>query len=109
MQAAVIFIYGLLLLVGGLIGHLKANSLPSLIMGTTFAILAIASAYAIFKGYISGTISALVISLILSLFFFYRLIATQRFMPSGLMAVISVMVLAYLIYTLKKTQKRSIT
>lgn len=101
-QAIVVFIYGLLLLAGGIMGHVKAQSLPSLIMGSTFAVLTIISAVGMLKNYPYAYGCAAAISAILTLFFGYRFALSLKFMPAGLMAIISLLVLGYLVYSRKR-------
>lgn len=107
LKAYVVFLYGLLLLIGGIIGHVKANSLASLIMGITFSILAIASAYALWKNKAIGDLSAKIISLVLAAFFVYRYLLTEKFMPAGLMVLLSVAVFAILISVKKCKECRN--
>jgi uncharacterized membrane protein (UPF0136 family) len=101
-QAIIVFIYGLLILVGGIMGHLKANSAPSLIAGIVFAALSIASAIVMFKGIEWGHTAALIISSFLALFFMYRFSLSYKFMPAGLMIILSLMVIGCLIFMRKK-------
>lgn len=96
-----VYIYAILLLIGGIIGYIKASSLPSLIMGTLFALLAGASATAMYKNKDAGRISAILLSLVLTAFFCYRFVITQKFMPAGLMVIISLVVVGIL-YERKK-------
>lgn len=102
LRTGIVFVYGILLLIGGVIGYIKANSLASLLMGGGFALLTIASAVAIAKNHRIGNISALILSGILTLFFTFRFIKTETFMPSGLMAVLSLLVVLSLLCHLRK-------
>jgi uncharacterized membrane protein (UPF0136 family) len=96
-RAGIVCLYGLLLLIGGMIGYLKAGSMASLIMGGAFALLTIASALAIGKNYKLGYYSALILSVILTLFFTFRFVKSENFMPSGLMAALSLIVIMVLL------------
>jgi len=88
-------IYALLLAVGGLIGYFKAGSRPSLIAGL---ISAIAAATALVLSIVNsrwGIPLGLLLSIVLFVFFGYRYATRpRRFMPSGLIAVASLVVLA---------------
>jgi uncharacterized membrane protein (UPF0136 family) len=88
-------IYAVLLAVGGAIGYFKAGSRPSLIAGS---ISAVAAALALFLSIRSnrwGVPLGLILSISLFVLFGYRYAAkTRKFMPSGLLAVASLVVIA---------------
>lgn len=96
LKAVVTLIYSLLVIVGGLMGYVKANSLPSLIMGSVFGLLLLLCAIAIFRESVLGHFSAIGISIILLSFFTYRFFQTYSLMPAGLMIMVSVMLLIVL-------------
>lgn len=83
-------IYALLLLVGGVIGHYKAGSLASLIMGSTFALAFGILAFQ--KGKIANFIT-IGFTLVMLGFFGYRYSLSFNFMPAGLMSILSLMLL----------------
>ena len=86
----VLWIYILLLLVGGLIGFLKAGSKVSLIMSAAFAAaLVLCAADVIFKAYVADILMAALLVV-----FTLRLAKTKKFMPSGLMLVVTIVALA---------------
>jgi uncharacterized membrane protein (UPF0136 family) len=91
----VLWIYILLLLVGGLIGFLKAGSKVSLI---TSAVSAAALILVTIPGLFGPTLArglADVIMAALVVVFAIRLGKTKKFMPSGLMLVITALALAF--------------
>lgn len=88
-QAIAFFLYGLLILIGGVIGHFKANSVASLVAGTLFGILAIACAILIYNDVSWGYLAGVILTLFLLLFFLYRFSLSYRFMPAGLMVLLS--------------------
>jgi len=92
----VLWVYIILLLVGGLIGFLKAKSKVSLITSAVFAALLILTTLrGVFQpGFALGL--ANVILLVLLLVFVLRLGKTRKFMPSGLILAATVVVLAVL-------------
>jgi len=86
-------IYALLLLVGGLIGFLKAGSLISLITSfCSVAVLLVAMVLAL-RGNPFGIRLASLVALFYLLFFTYRWWLTTFFFPSGMMATISLIAL----------------
>jgi uncharacterized membrane protein (UPF0136 family) len=98
-------IYAVLLVVGGMIGYMKAGSRASLIAGSissTVAVLALALSIA-FKNY--GIALGLLLSIGLFILFGYRYaVKTRKFMPSGLLAVVSLIVLAVMFLAMDWTQ-----
>ena len=93
-QNTVLWIYIVLLVIGGLIGFLKAGSKISLITSTIAAALLVITA-------ISGLLApqlrrgmADVIMAALLVVFGIRLAKTKKFMPSGLMLVLTLAALA---------------
>ena len=87
----VLWIYILLLLAGGLIGFLKAGSKVSLIMSVAFAAaLSLCAAGVIFQPYVADILLAALLVV-----FGMRLVKTKKFMPAGLMLVITALALAF--------------
>lgn len=88
--------YIVLLLIGGLIGFLKAGSKVSLITSAVAAaLLTLTRLHGVFD-YNFGRNLATVIMAALLVVFAIRLTKTKKFMPSGLMLVLTVVVLAML-------------
>ena len=85
----VLWIYIVLLLVGGLIGFLKAGSKVSLITSVACAVILIFSALGIvFKDYMPD-----VVMVLLLIVFTVRLAKTKKFMPSGMMLIVTALAL----------------
>jgi len=88
-------VYALLLAAGGLIGYFKAGSRASLIAGTSSAVAALLALWLWSKNSPLGVPLGLILSIVLFLLFAYRYaVKTRKFMPSGLLAVVSLIVLA---------------
>jgi uncharacterized membrane protein (UPF0136 family) len=86
----VLWVYIVLLLAGGLIGFFKGKSKVSLIMSAVFAaMLALCAAGIIFQPYVADILLA-----ILVVVFAMRLTKTKKFMPSGMMIVVTIVALA---------------
>ncbi|MEM9806522.1 MAG: TMEM14 family protein [Cyanobacteria bacterium P01_D01_bin.56] len=80
-------IYGILAVVGGIIGYLKARSLPSLISGIVSGLLLLIGAVRASQGIASGLWVVKIVSLLLVIVFVIRLAKTRKFMPAGLMVI----------------------
>jgi len=86
----VLWIYIVLLIAGGLVGFLKAGSRPSLIASVVFgAALILCADGVIFQPHVADILLA-----VLLVVFGMRLSKTKKFMPSGLMLVLTVLALA---------------
>jgi uncharacterized membrane protein (UPF0136 family) len=91
----VLWIYIVLLLVGGLIGFLKAGSKVSLITSAVSAAALILTAIPGLLGPGLAPKLADIIMAALLVVFAIRLGKTKKFMPSGLMLVITILALAF--------------
>ena len=94
--AVTTFVYGALVLAGGWMGYRKASSRPSLITGAISGALLLLAGILSAGGNPAGVRIALIVAFILAAFFGYRLVRGRKFMPAGLMVVISVAVLLIL-------------
>ncbi|HKI68110.1 MAG TPA: TMEM14 family protein [Verrucomicrobiae bacterium] len=90
----VLWVYIVLLLVGGLIGFLKAKSKVSLTTSAIFAALLVLSAVPGMLDPAFANNLANILMAILLVVFAIRLSKTKKFMPSGLMLVLTIVVLA---------------
>ncbi|ACB49787.1 UPF0136-containing protein [Crocosphaera subtropica ATCC 51142] len=92
-------IYGILLLLGGIMGYVTAKSKPSLISGVLSGLLLLLSAFFQWQQISVGLILAQILTLILAIVFGIRFWKTRKFMPAGLMLGISVAMLTILFQT----------
>ncbi|HSX04055.1 MAG TPA: TMEM14 family protein [Rhabdochlamydiaceae bacterium] len=95
-------IYGLIILIGGLMGHIKAQSRISLFTGLFFGLLLLLSSWALFKEMKLGVYGALVLTLALLCVFTWRYIETLKIFPPLVMGLISLFTLILLALNLKK-------
>ena len=85
----ILWIYIVLLVAGGLMGFLKAGSKASLIASVSFA--AVLSLFAL---NVAPFQHHWIVLLILLLFFASRLMKSKKFMPNGLMVILTILALA---------------
>ena len=86
----ILWVYIVLLVIGGLIGFLKAKSQVSLIMSVAFAaLLSLCAAGVVFQPYVADILLAALLVV-----FGIRLTKTKKFMPAGLMLVLTIATLA---------------
>jgi len=83
-------IFGLLTIVGGVMGYVKAGSTASLIAGSVFGILLLAGAFLLPTNLAIGLALAGIVSLALAGRFVPAFMKTGQAMPAGLMSVLSV-------------------
>lgn len=97
--------YGLTVIAGGLIGYLKAHSTASVVMGSICGFLLLLSALGLMGRMRAPAYLALFVTFVLDVFFTYRWIFSLKFMPSGLMSVISTIVLVILFILVRTTRR----
>src|SRR6516165_4144320 len=86
-------VYAILLAVGGIVGYTKAGSRPSLIAGLASAAAALLSLLLSFQNPQWGMGLGALVAILLTAFFGYRFaVKTRKFMPAGLLAVVSLLV-----------------
>jgi uncharacterized membrane protein (UPF0136 family) len=92
MEAAKIYfiIFGLLTIVGGIIGYVKAGSTASIIAGAITGVLLLVAAFLLPEHRLAGLATGLIISLLLAGQFVPKFFRTGRIMPAGMMSVLGV-------------------
>jgi uncharacterized membrane protein (UPF0136 family) len=84
-------IFGLLTIIGGVIGFVKAGSTASIIAGSLSGILLLVAAFLLPQNLAAGLILAGVISILLAGRFVPAFLKTGQAMPAGLMSVLSIL------------------
>lgn len=95
-------IYGLIVLIGGLMGFIMSQSLPSLIAGTLFGIIILFTTYHLFKEKAIAQLFALIECAILGAFFAYRYMKSYALFPAGAMLILSALTFIILLVTYPK-------
>ncbi|MGH9339491.1 MAG: TMEM14 family protein [Acidobacteriota bacterium] len=96
----VVLVFGALTVIGGIMGYVKAQSLPSLVSGLLFGVALLASGWFVFKGNFPALYTAIALTLFLGGFFGIRLSSGAGFMPAGLMLILAFVTLIFLVVTL---------
>jgi uncharacterized membrane protein (UPF0136 family) len=86
---AITLVYGILVLLGGVFGYMKARSRPSLAMGGTLGVLLIIAAALGFAGWGLAPHCAAGLAAFLLVFFSMRYARKKKLMPGGVLAVLS--------------------
>ncbi|KAM9969873.1 hypothetical protein ACTFIR_001710 [Dictyostelium discoideum] len=92
-MTTLVYAYAILLAIGGLIGYLKANSMPSLIMGLLSGLLVGYSANLTTTNKKNGTQLTMALSLVLLIIMGMRFVNSGKFFPAGLVSVFSAIIL----------------
>ncbi|MGH1393610.1 MAG: TMEM14 family protein [Trichormus sp.] len=89
--------YGMLAIIGGIIGYFQANSQVSLLSGIFTGLLLIIAAYLQLQGQTWGLMLATCITAVLVLLFAFRLAKTRKFMPAGFMTIVGMLALTVMV------------
>jgi uncharacterized membrane protein (UPF0136 family) len=92
MEAARIYfvVFGLLTIVGGIIGYVKAGSTASIVAGAITGVLLLVAAFLLPQQTLIALSIAVIVSLLLAAQFIPKFLRTGRVMPAGLMSILSV-------------------
>jgi uncharacterized membrane protein (UPF0136 family) len=82
-------IFGVLTIAGGVIGYVKAGSMPSIIAGSISGILLLVAAWLLAENRVSGLAMALIVSFLLCGYFVPKFMRTGAVMPAGMMSILS--------------------
>lgn len=87
--SALIFLYALLMFAGGVMAYATARSKPSLISGAVSGIALAIAGLITLQNLRPGLILAILFAIFLLIVFVLRAVKTNKFMPAGLLAVLS--------------------
>ncbi len=91
--AWIVFFYAALVLVGGIVGHVKSESSASLASGLVFGLLLFLSSFLMFRKKVYGYFGAFFLALTLEAFFTWRFAKTLKFFPAGMLGLLSLVVI----------------
>lgn len=89
--------YGILAIIGGVIGYIQAQSKASLISGSISGLLLIFGGVMQLQGQTWGLILSAAVTVVLIIVFAIRLAKTRKFMPAGLMTALGVAALVIML------------
>ena len=93
----VLIAYGVLVAAGGIFGYVKSQSRPSLIAGSVSGLSLIAAGLLVLMGVAAGAYLGFAVNVLLVVLFGMRFGTTRKFMPSGTMLALSVVVAGVLV------------
>src|SRR5215813_4298577 len=105
MEATKIYfiLFGVLTIVGGVVGYIKAGSMASIIAGSITGVLLLVAGFVLPEHRAIGLATAFIISLLLAVQFVPKFIRTGRLMPAGMMSILSVIgIVAAIVAWVKK-------
>ncbi len=85
-----LLVYGILMMLGGIFGFVKAKSKASLISGVVSGVLLIVSYFVSSSNANNGLLMGLGITSLLAITFAIRLSKTKKFMPSGMLLILTI-------------------
>ena len=96
-------VFGVLTIVGGVIGYVKAGSVASIIAGSITGVLLLVGAFLLPEHRAVGLATVFIISLLLAAQFVPKFLRTGRIMPAGMMSILSAIgIIAAIIAWIKK-------
>lgn len=99
--ALIVIVYGFIVLAGGVMGYVKARSAPSLMAGLAFGIALIVSGFCVWHGMRNGLKVAMGLAVALLVVMGIRFVKSKKFMPAGLVALLSAIVTVVLAVALR--------
>jgi uncharacterized membrane protein (UPF0136 family) len=96
-----LYIYGVLLILGGLMGYIKAKSVPSLVAGCICGVIALLLGY--YYTWHFAPHAALLLALLLIFMMGKRYLNSRKVMPALVIVVLSIIVAIVQIYVIFST------
>jgi uncharacterized membrane protein (UPF0136 family) len=84
-----VWVYGVIMILGGIAGFVRVGSKASLISGVGFGLVLLASGFGVWQGSQACLVAAEVIALLLVVLFAIRYAKKRHFMPAGMLAILS--------------------
>jgi uncharacterized membrane protein (UPF0136 family) len=84
-----VWVYGVIMILGGIAGFVRVGSKASLISGVGFGLVLLVCGFDVWRGSQNGLMAAVIIALLLVVLFAIRYAKKRRFMPAGMLAILS--------------------
>src|SRR5262245_43457533 len=97
-----IWVFGIIMVVGGIVGYVKVGSKASLLSGVGMGLALLACGYGVWRHSERCLDVAEVIAALLVVLFAVRYAKTRRFMPAGMLAVLSLLAVVIFGMALRK-------
>ena len=97
-----VWVYGVIMILGGIAGFVRVGSKASLISGVGFGLALLATGFGVWRGSQDSLLAAIVIALLLVVLFAIRYVKKRRFMPAGMLAVLSIVAMVMFVRALKR-------
>ncbi len=102
-----VLIYALIVAAGGVFGYVHSHSLASLYASLPFSVALLSCVNGLFHSKRWSLLTALVLVIVLDAFFTYRFSLSFKWMPAGMMMVMSLLTLTMIIFSVRKTTVRT--
>lgn len=84
-----IWVYGTMMILGGIAGFVKVGSKASLLSGVGMGLALLVSGFGVWRGSTNSLVVAVVVAALLLVLFAVRLAKTRKLMPAAMLAVLS--------------------
>lgn len=106
-KSVILGLYAALILTGGIIGYLVAGSFASLISGGVSGLFLLFCSFFVWRQNLAAYDVAIGIMCVLLIFFSYRFASTHQIAPSGVLGIITILMLIY--FGRKRPMRKNIT
>jgi uncharacterized membrane protein (UPF0136 family) len=86
-----VWVYAAIMILGGIAGYVRVGSKASLLSGVGMGLALLASGYGVWCGSEHSLVVAEVIALLLVVLFAVRYVKSRRFVPAGVLAILSLL------------------
>jgi uncharacterized membrane protein (UPF0136 family) len=97
-----VWVYGVIMILGGIAGFARVGSKASLISGVGFGLVLLVSGFGVWNGSQNSLMAATIIALLLVVLFAIRYAKKRRFMPAGMLAILSLVAVVTFALALKR-------
>ncbi len=104
LTGTVILIYGIITVIGVIIGYIKASSVLSFILSAVLGVVLVFCSMMIYKGNFTGVYISLVIAFGLGVFFGLKYTKFDNLMPDGILTIVSMFALGFSVYALSNKE-----